>query len=568
MTLVADALVLSALAAAAGNLLAAMDSAVHVRFARYRDDPVGFAHDVLGIAPWSRQAELLRAVAEHDRVLCRSGHKVGKSISGVILALWFVATRPLGRVIMTAPTAPQVKKILWREMRLHYPRVAVDLDGPTRLALDPATGVQLSGGREIFGRTAEVPEGLAGFSGPELLFIIDEASGFEDEHYEAILGNSGGGESVEELLAAELELSERGSAEELERVRAIFETMKASGELGEARIVGFSNPTKASGWFFEGFRNGNWHTIHISSEESPNVTNPTGPRIKGLATRGYIAKMRRECGAGYVEHPIYQVRVTGEFPSAGPQAIFGLTLVEAARKRWDEHVRAHPHAALSMTEIARLVASGRALEDGVFGELELGVDPKRFGDDDAVIQPRRGLFAYRPITLSGKLDGDAIAEPVVQAVRALRIPARDRHDPIAVKVDGKGNGAAVVDALRRHGASKRGEIRVIDVDVSEKATDEDYVNVRSQHWFGGAKWLAEGGMLPPEPRLTQELLAAQYSFDARNRLVAESKDKMREKLKRSPNHADALLLAAWRAPIVHLKVQTKLPEDNEPRPRF
>ena len=269
---------------------------------------------------------------------------------------------------------------------------------------------------------------------------------------------------------------------------------------------------------------------------------------------------------GYCEHPIYQVRVLGEFPSAGPNAVIGLALVEAARARWDEHVRAHPHAGLTIHELARMVAAGQPIDDGTSGELEVGVDPKRFGDDDCVIQPRRGRWLYRPITLSGPLDGDAIAEPVVQAVRALRRPGRD--GPTAVKVDGKGVGAAVVDALRRHEATRRGEIHVVDVDVSETATEERYVNVRSQHWFGGAAWLAEGGCLPPEPRLTQDLMAATYGFDQRNRIKVASKDEMRRVLKRSPNHADAMLLAVWHVPYRPLRDSTRLPEDDEPVLRF
>lgn len=561
-----ESTVLEALATAAERLLGQLDSSAHVRFERYREDPVGFARDVMGIEPWSRQAELLEAAALHDRVLCRSGHKVGKSLSAVILALWFVATRPGARVMMTAPTSDQVKKILWRELRLWYPKIATDLDGPADPALDPHTGVQLSGGREIFGRTANKPEGLAGVSGPALLFIVDEASGFEDPYYEAIKGNCAGGTGdAHHRAAAALELAHRGSAEERARARELLEQHAPAG--GEARIVAFSNPTRPSGWFYEGFRNGLWHCIHISSEESPNITCPDAAPIPGLATQAYIDEQRAECGAGYAEHPIYQVRVEGNFPSAGPNAVIGLALVEGARKRWDEHVRAHPHAGLSIPELARLVASGRAIVDGVHGALELGVDPKRFGDDDCVITARRGPWLYRPITLSGALDGDAIAEPVVQAVRTLRRRARDTG-PTPVKVDGKGNGAAVVDALRRHEASHRGELVVVDVDVSEAATDEKYVNVRSQHWFGGATWLAEGGALPPEARLTQELLVATFGFDTRNRLKVASKDEMRKVLKRSPNHADAMLLACWAAPFVPLRVESQLPEDREPVPRF
>ena len=39
------------------------------RFARYRNDPVGFAREVLKVKHlWKRQVELLEALARHDRV--------------------------------------------------------------------------------------------------------------------------------------------------------------------------------------------------------------------------------------------------------------------------------------------------------------------------------------------------------------------------------------------------------------------------------------------------------------------------------------------------------------------
>src|ERR1700744_4778435 len=57
-------------------------------FPQYANDPVLFAIEVLGIEPWTRQAEILRAVAERPKVAVRSGHKVGKSTRVVIFAPW------------------------------------------------------------------------------------------------------------------------------------------------------------------------------------------------------------------------------------------------------------------------------------------------------------------------------------------------------------------------------------------------------------------------------------------------------------------------------------------------
>lgn len=47
-------------------------------------------------------------MAVNPRVAVRSGHKCGKSMSLVGLSLWWICTRPRGKVAMTAPSADQV----------------------------------------------------------------------------------------------------------------------------------------------------------------------------------------------------------------------------------------------------------------------------------------------------------------------------------------------------------------------------------------------------------------------------------------------------------------------------
>lgn len=260
-------------------------------FPEYRDDPVGFFRDVLGIKPWARQAEVLDAVANHTRVAVRSGHKVSKSNSAAGLALWWVCTRKSGRVIVTSSGARQVKHIIWRELRnLH--RIAMRPLGGD-MAVDPGTGFRFEDGRQVLGYTTNDAERMAGISGAELLFIVDEASGFPDEIYEAIVGNMAGG----------------------------------------AKLVAFGNPTKTSGWYFDAFRTKGqlWHQIHVSSRESPNVT--AGEIVvPGLATREWCEDVLSECN-GDPTHAVYMVRVLGEFPEHASNAVIGLEAVQSAQER-------------------------------------------------------------------------------------------------------------------------------------------------------------------------------------------------------------------------------------------
>ena len=244
----------------------------------------------MGVKLWSRQEEILRAVAANPRVAVRSGHKIGKSTAAVVIALWWVVTRKRARVIMTSASYRQVKSILWKELRRIAREAKVNIGG--KLAEDPETGLQLSDGREVVGFSTDKPERMAGISGANVLFIVDEGSGVPEQIFEAIEGNRAGG----------------------------------------ARVVMFSNPTQTSGTFYDAF-NGKrefWFCIHVSSEETPNVVKGRVV-IPGLATREWVEEKRREWGE---ESVLFAVRVRGNFPKQGDNVVIALGLVEAAVARW------------------------------------------------------------------------------------------------------------------------------------------------------------------------------------------------------------------------------------------
>lgn len=466
------------------------------RFRPYVNDPVGFFRCVLKVEPWSRQAQLIDAAGRFDRVLCRSGHKCGKSISCVGLALWWICTRPGARVLLTAPTYKQVKDILWTELTRWYPAVQAALNGGD-IPLDPGTGIRLPNGSQIIGLSTTKKENLAGYSGANQLFIVDEASGFPDELYETLKGNSAGG----------------------------------------SKIIAISNPTRTVGWFYKGFRTGTydlrpanengiplhrWRLLHISSEESPNIAaNDNGqPLIPGLALPSFIEEMREECGPDWETSAYYLVRVRGEFPSESTDAVVGLGLLNAAHARWTPDVPAPP---------------------GDPSVLAIGVDVARFGNDDTVLQPVRGAYAFRPKALR-KADGPTIADEVARLALTLRRP----NERVRVCVDGIGVGASVVDALRRHPATQDGVIQVIDVQVGEAADDEHHANLRTQVWFGLRAWLLEGGALPDDDELDSEILAHTYAFNVKGQKQVVPKKLVRKLLTRSPDRADALCLALYK----------------------
>lgn len=439
----------------------------------YAHDPVGYAREMLGVEPWSRQRELLEAVRDHDRVSVRSGHKVAKSNSAGCIAWWWCSdpvARPEARCILTSSGYRQVKSTLWREIKGLY-RKAITKPGPAP-ADAPDTGVQWGDGREIIGFTTKEPEKMAGFSGKHILFILDEASGIPEEIFEAIEGNRAG---------------------------------------GRAKILLLSNPTQLVGEFYASHttKRAFYRTLHISSEESPNVTGEA--HVEGLATKEWVAEKRAEWGE---DSPLYQVRVRGNFPGQGSNAVVALTLVLAGVDRWDA-------------------------DEEPDEPLELGLDVARTGDDESVLYPRRGTKALAPRAWQG-LDGPDLAGKVLEVVRELRRPGERPR----VKVDANGVGASAYDALRRYA-----EVEAVAVNTAEASSSpEVYANLRAQISFGVAVWLREGGALPDHAKTQADLVAPKYSFDARNRYLVQKKDEVKKVLKRSPDYGDALGLSIYSPP--------------------
>jgi len=288
--------------------------ASHTRFpsSEYAAQPVEFFREVLGVEPWSRQIDIINAVRDHPRVAVCSGHKVSKSHSAAGLALWYYCSFADARVVMTSTTSRQVDQILWRELRMMRARsgrcVACKTDDPEGLRIArpcqhsaliegeqgelARTGLKAADFREVVGFTAREAEAVAGISGRNLLYIVDEASGVGDDIFEAIEGNRAGG----------------------------------------ARIVMFSNGTRNEGEFYEAFTSKAhyYFTMRVSSEETPNVISGD-VLIPGLATREWIDEKKLEWGE---ESALYRIRVKGEHAIHEEGRIFSVHQIGEAEARW------------------------------------------------------------------------------------------------------------------------------------------------------------------------------------------------------------------------------------------
>lgn len=359
----------------------------------YQQRPVEFFHEVLGVEPWSKQIEIIEAVRDHNRVAVSSGHKCGKSAVAAGVALWYFCSFTDARVVMTSTTSRQVDQILWRELRMMRARggrcVACKREDPEGLRIPrpcphstliegeqgelARTGLKSSDFREIVGFTAREAEAVAGISGRNLLYIIDEASGVSDEIFEAIEGNRAGG----------------------------------------ARLLMLSNPTRNEGEFHSAFtaKARYYKTLRMSSEETPNVVRGEIV-IPGLATRDWIEEKRAEWDE---DSPLYRVRVKGEHVTHETGRIFSVHLIGQAEARWS----VTPDAGRLYLGVDPAGESGKG-DESVFA-------PRR-GLKLLGLHGRRGLNAEQHVTAIVRLLGE------LRLPREMPVVVVDREGPIGVPV--------------------------------------------------------------------------------------------------------------------------------------
>lgn len=235
---------------------------------KWKDDPVGFAREVLGIQVLPHQTTILEAIIKHDRVAIASGQKIGKTAAIIICAIHFFCSHENARVILSARTDYQVNSVMFRELRMvvraYQSRTGRSLG---ELGNTARSGLVAPDLREIKGHTVREVEAISGTSGGNLvkrvakasiMYLVDEASGLPQDVFEAMDGNLSGG----------------------------------------GKLVLISNPTRAEEGtpFFDAFHTKRdfWWTWQINSEEIAKAYEHL--HISGLVDARQIAIWRDEYG--------------------------------------------------------------------------------------------------------------------------------------------------------------------------------------------------------------------------------------------------------------------------------
>lgn len=215
---------------------------------------------------WSRQKEICESVVKYRTTVVYSGNMVGKDFVLGRLIWWWLYTRPRSLVVVTGPTQRSVGTVLWGEVRRAQPRA---IQPGSRISQSTGASPQLvdfGDGWQAMGFSTTTVERASGLHNPDLLAIIDEASGVEEEMVEAI------------------------------------------DSLGYERLVAIGNPIRAEGKFVDLIRQADRdradnvpprlaiNAIRIPSTESPHAHLEKSEF--GLADRTWLESMYRKYGKG------------------------------------------------------------------------------------------------------------------------------------------------------------------------------------------------------------------------------------------------------------------------------
>lgn len=164
--------------------------------------------------------------------------------------------------------------------------------------------------------------------------------------------------------------------------------------------------------------------------------------------------------------------------------------------------------------------------------LVVGVDIARFGDDKTVLCFRRGRYCFDLKEYSA-LDTVALANLLTKVIK--------ESNPARVFLDLGNTGAGVYDILidRGYGKTVRG------INFGAKAINDDrYSNKRAEMWDSANQWLKSElpVQLVNNDELLDDLCSVNKQYDSKGRLQLEPKEKVKERIGRSPDKADAFVL--------------------------
>lgn len=457
----------------------------------YKKDPVAWAKDVVGVHLWSAQRDVAMSVALNQNTAVKAGHGTGKSFLAALLICWWVDTRyPDCFVASTAPSQAQIGAIVWREVENiaskvseRYKEGLIDHDLP---------GYRTHGAY------------------PEWKTDTGVVIGFGRKPVDRV-GSTGDSMQGIHAMGGVLAIGDEavGLSEEL------IDALGNITSTDNSRRLLICNPTNPMSYVAKLFKSkpDNWDFRTISVLSNPNFTDEkyeTPPDVlQALSDESFVEQKRAEYGEGSAQ---WVSRIEGEFA-------------------WDMGFTLFQPADLEKAYDVEVVPS-----ENVLPVLGVDVSRSKAGDQNTVYKYHDGLLRFV----------DAWNEPnaVRTAERVYELALE--HGVSEVRIDGAGLGGPIADQVREFAG---GRFEVIEILGNNASPDVNrWYNFRAWAFWDFQDRMSRGliDVDVLDEDLSEQLLGLEIKKreSGRDNLLLASKEEIRKKGGRSPDHADAANYAA------------------------
>ncbi len=475
-------------------------------------DWVYYAEKWLNVNLDTDQKKIVRAVQHEPRVSVRSGNARGKDfVAAVVSNCWLHLKRP-SKVVSTAPTGRQVESIMMTEIAKIRQGAKILLGG-----FQIQHFIKFDGEPDHFliaFKAADTSdETWTGFHSPNLMVVVTEASGIADRTFD----------NIEKILP------------------------------GNSRLLIVFNPVRSHGEAFRSITDPRYKSFNLNCLNAPNVL-AKKILIPGQVDWGWIDKLIQKPGMvktisednvkkefhdfkwegqWYRPGDLFLVMVIGEPPREQEDQLIPYSWIKAANDRWIE-MEGKPKGAL----------------------LSLGVDVAGMGVDTQTT-----LYRYDTYVLKINKESKSDHMATVGKIKNILVANPGGH----AFIDTIGEGAGVYSRLQELENAVPPVISKglsVSAKFSETAKGKkDFTGLRTFYNMRAyCLWAIRDALdpdfnryreplaLPPNDDLTQELCEHHWDTKSNGDIFIEPKDKIKERLGRSPDSSDALALTYYPLP--------------------
>jgi hypothetical protein len=460
-------------------------------------NPVQAVKDIFNATPEDYQGDMLNDVFVNgeDRLAGKSAHGTGKTTVLSWMGWIFLMTRPMSRVLATAPVQAQLRDVLWPEFSKWHGKMNDRFKNMFTLSSEHIRCKAAPMDWFAVGRTSNKPENVQGFHNTYLMIIIDEASGVPAPVFEVMEGA----------------LSDAGK----------------SG--GESKLVMMGNPNFTSGELYDAFnKNKDLYARYTLSGDGETQFGAEDGKV--YVSNRVSEKYRRNIARKYGKGAIYDVRVRGVFPKLDDTAVIPLAWAMAAQQ----------------VELP----SFDPVADGVI----IACDPARYGDDETTIAViRKGhVIKLEAYPKTSTWETASLIDTECQYWEEQGIAILD------IRVDEPGVGGGVIDILRmdpaQEGEQQGGFGRAVTAYNGGKGlvqgVDPDdeirmFLNRRARD-FWKVRRLVEQGLChwPEDEELPAQAATLKFEVMENQKIRVESKKMLKARLGvgSSPDRIDVIVI--------------------------